>query len=201
MSRRPSATTRIGGEVAGRRAVLAGLGVVGAEALAACSSGGSSASSTPADSTASPSATTPEPAPTSAPASTSAAPASTSAAPAPTTASAAPTESAAATSTAAVPAGFAVAEREIPVGGGEYYEREAVIITQPTAGNYKAFSSVCTHQGCPVTRIITGGLMVCPCHGSRFSITDGSVLRGPATEPLAAKKVTVFRGAVYVAPS
>jgi Rieske Fe-S protein len=63
-------------------------------------------------------------------------------------------------------------------------------VTQPTKGEFKAFSAICTHQGCPVNAV-TGGEIVCPCHGSHFSITDGSPTSGPAAKPLAARKVTV----------
>ncbi|GGJ55628.1 Rieske (2Fe-2S) protein [Streptomyces brasiliensis] len=79
---------------------------------------------------------------------------------------------------------------EIPEGGGKIFKDQGVVVTQPTAGTYKAFSSKCTHQGCAVTSI-TGGAIVCPCHGSQFSVEDGSVKKGPATQPLASENVTV----------
>ena len=58
------------------------------------------------------------------------------------------------------------------------------MITQPQAGSFKAFTAVCTHQGCIVSTV-SGGTINCPCHGSKFSIKDGSVVNGPATRPLA----------------
>lgn len=70
------------------------------------------------------------------------------------------------------------------------YKDQDVVVTQPTEGVFKAFSSVCTHQGCAVSSI-KDGAMVCPCHNSLFSIADGSVISGPATEPLPEKTVTV----------
>jgi Rieske Fe-S protein len=63
-------------------------------------------------------------------------------------------------------------------------------VTQPKAGEFKAFSAFCTHAQCWVTAVKDGAID-CPCHGSRFSMTDGSVLNGPALQPLAAKSVTV----------
>ena len=63
------------------------------------------------------------------------------------------------------------------------------MITQPTAGDFKAFSSICTHQNCPVADVTD--TINCTCHGSRFSITDGSVLNPPATNPLGERNVTV----------
>jgi Rieske Fe-S protein len=77
---------------------------------------------------------------------------------------------------------------EVPEGGGKVFGD--VVVTQPTAGEFKAFSSKCTHQGCAV-RDVKDGVIICPCHDSRFSATDGSVQKGPATEPLAAAGITV----------
>jgi nitrite reductase/ring-hydroxylating ferredoxin subunit len=79
---------------------------------------------------------------------------------------------------------------EVPVGGGKIFAAEKVVVTQPTAGDFKAFSAVCTHQGCVVAEI-KGKDIDCTCHGSKFSIEDGSVVTGPATKPLEALKVTV----------
>ena len=71
-------------------------------------------------------------------------------------------------------------------------------MTQPTAGQYKAFSAVCTHQGCTVAKV-EGGTIDCPCHGSKFHIADGSVAAGPAPSPLPAQKITVAGGEVTLA--
>jgi Rieske Fe-S protein len=79
---------------------------------------------------------------------------------------------------------------DIPVGSGKIYEDEKVVVTQPTAGEFKAFSAICTHQGCAVTKI-ADGTIDCPCHGSKFSIEDGAVEDGPAPKPLPEKTVTV----------
>ncbi|GAA3708956.1 Rieske (2Fe-2S) protein [Terrabacter ginsenosidimutans] len=79
---------------------------------------------------------------------------------------------------------------EIPVGGGKIFADTRTVVTQPTAGSFKAFDSTCTHQGCPVTSIV-GQQIVCPCHGSAFDVATGDVVNGPATSPLAPKKVTV----------
>ena len=58
-----------------------------------------------------------------------------------------------------------------------------VVVTQPKAGDFKAFSSTCTHMSCQVTSI-SDGRIACPCHGSSYSIVDGSVKGGPAPRPL-----------------
>ncbi|GHA84380.1 Rieske (2Fe-2S) protein [Streptomyces termitum] len=72
---------------------------------------------------------------------------------------------------------------DIPVGGGKVLADRGVVITQPKAGEFKAFSSKCTHAGCAVGEVRDGAI-VCPCHQSRFDISDGSVKGGPATAPL-----------------
>jgi len=79
---------------------------------------------------------------------------------------------------------------DIPVGGGKIFAAAGVIITQPTAGTFKAFSDICTHQGSAIDQVYDG-VMECPLHHSEFSIKDGSVVQGPATQPLPEKTVTV----------
>lgn len=86
--------------------------------------------------------------------------------------------------------GATVATADVPVGGGTILQGQQVVVTQPAQGDFKAFSAICTHQGCTVTGV-TNGEIVCPCHGSHFSIKDGSPVSGPAQSALAAKKVSV----------
>ncbi|MDT0265751.1 Rieske (2Fe-2S) protein [Streptomyces sp. DSM 44915] len=83
-----------------------------------------------------------------------------------------------------------VATSEVPVGGGTILTDPQVVVTQPTEGEFVAFSSICTHQGCPVSQIAEGAI-ICTCHNSRFDIRDGSVLEGPAMAPLPAEPITV----------
>ena len=85
--------------------------------------------------------------------------------------------------------GTTVAKADVPVGGGKILSDAKVVVTQPTAGSFKAFSAICTHAGCTVGSVADGEI-VCPCHGSHFSIKDGSVTTGPAPSPLPAKTVT-----------
>jgi nitrite reductase/ring-hydroxylating ferredoxin subunit len=86
-------------------------------------------------------------------------------------------------------AGNSVKKADVPVGGGVIMQNANFVVTQPTAGTYKAFSNVCTHQGCPVSEI-TNGAIVCTCHGSLVSVKDGSAISGPARRALAAATVT-----------
>jgi Rieske Fe-S protein len=146
-----------------RRGVLAGVGLVGlAGAVSACTSSGSPAG-TGGGANGGTGAGTPA---------TSAAPA-------------ASTQAAAGNGTSAL-----AATSEIPVGSGKIFTPEKVVVTQPVSGDFKAFSAVCTHMGCIVNQI-SDGTIDCPCHGSQFSIKDGSVVGGPAPSPLAAEAIKV----------
>jgi len=87
---------------------------------------------------------------------------------------------------------------DIPVNGGKIFAAEKVVVTQPTAGQVKAFSTTCTHQGCAVSKV-ENGVIICPCHDSRFKISDGSPTGGPATKPLQSKSVKVENGQVVLA--
>jgi nitrite reductase/ring-hydroxylating ferredoxin subunit len=84
----------------------------------------------------------------------------------------------------------AIAKASIPVGGGKVFPDQQVVVTQPTAGSFKAFSAVCTHAGCVVAEVSQGAIH-CPCHGSAFDAATGAVRQGPATQPLPEKTVTV----------
>ncbi len=79
---------------------------------------------------------------------------------------------------------------DIPEGGGKVFADQKVVVVQPKAGEFKAYSAICTHQGCPV-KSIADGVINCPCHNSNFNIADGSVKSGPAKQPLPAVQITV----------
>jgi len=82
------------------------------------------------------------------------------------------------------------ATADVPVGGGVVVKADKIVVTQPKKGEFKAFSAVCTHAGCVVAEVANGTIN-CPCHGSKYSIVDGSVVAGPAPKPLPAKAVAV----------
>jgi Rieske Fe-S protein len=153
-----------------RRAVVASAGgVVAAGLLTAC--GGGSTATAPA-----------APAPA-----------------APAAPSEAASEPSAAGGSAASSSGTALgATSEVPVGGGKVYADKDVVVTQPTAGEFKAFSATCTHQGCKV-KTVTDGQIVCPCHNSKFAVADGSVTSGPAKRPLPTKSVSVDGDSIVLA--
>ena len=85
---------------------------------------------------------------------------------------------------------------DIPEGGGKVVGD--VVVTQPKAGEFKAFSSKCTHQGCAV-KSVADGIINCPCHNSKFDASDGSVKAGPATSPLPPATITVEGDSIKLA--
>ena len=164
--------------LATRRGMLAGVGLVGlAGAITACGSGGSSMSAAVAD-----------------PATSSGMGASS-----PTSAAASAPASASSASSAmgGSAAGALTATSAIPVGGGKIFAAQTTVVTQPSAGQFKVFSAVCTHMGCIVNQIADGRID-CPCHGSEYSITDGAVLAGPAPRPLPAKTIKITGDSIFL---
>ena len=92
------------------------------------------------------------------------------------------------------PAGGGIATSDVPVGGGII--EDDTVITQPTKGDFKAFSATCTHQGCLVTSI-SDGFIICPCHGSHFAIDTGEpTSESLATAPLGTVDITVSGGQI-----
>jgi Rieske Fe-S protein len=151
-----------------RRALLAGAGVTCAAVLAGCStSDANNGGSTPATGGA----------------------ASSAAGSAPATGGSAATASSAA-------AGALATTSQIPDGGGKIIDGVNIVITQPQTGSFRAFTAICTHQGCIVSSV-SNGTINCPCHGSKYSIKDGSVVHGPAPSPLAAIAIKVEGTSIF----
>lgn len=87
---------------------------------------------------------------------------------------------------------------DIPVGGGVVLLQDNIVVTQPAAGEFRAFSAVCPHLGCMLDKV-ANGTIDCPCHGSTFRISDGAVVTGPATRPLTTVAITVAHGMISIA--
>lgn len=75
-----------------------------------------------------------------------------------------------------------VATSKVPVGGGVILPEENVVVTQPAKGTFEGFSATCTHQGCILANVAAGTIN-CGCHGSQFSIANGSNVAGPNGSP------------------
>lgn len=84
------------------------------------------------------------------------------------------------------------------MGGGTIFKDQKVVVTQPTAGQFKCFSAICTHNGCTVGSV-ANGTIDCPCHGSKFNVADGSVAKGPATKPLPEQPIKVDGDSISLA--
>jgi Rieske Fe-S protein len=85
---------------------------------------------------------------------------------------------------------------QVPEGGGLILDKDKIVLTRDSSGDVHAFSSICTHQGCPVNSV-SGGAISCPCHGSQFDASSGAVLAGPAPRPLPPVAVTIQDDAIY----
>jgi nitrite reductase/ring-hydroxylating ferredoxin subunit len=92
-----------------------------------------------------------------------------------------------------------VESSKVPVGGGIKVESSAgvLMIVQPTRGKFSAFSAICTHAGCEVSRA-TAQAIICTCHDSRFSTSDGDVISGPAGRPLRNFPVVERNGMLFL---
>ncbi len=66
------------------------------------------------------------------------------------------------------------------------------ILVANVNGDYFAVGNICTHRGCHLSEgILTGTRVQCPCHGSTFDVTTGSLVRGPAKNPEPSFKINV----------
>lgn len=92
---------------------------------------------------------------------------------------------------------------DVPKGGTATFQDPASgdpsFVVAAADGSFRGFSGVCTHAGCTVAP--SGSEFVCPCHGARFSMVDGSATRGPAESPLASIAIAVGSdGQLYANP-
>ncbi|MER6912817.1 Rieske (2Fe-2S) protein [Streptomyces sp. NPDC000594] len=87
----------------------------------------------------------------------------------------------------------------VPVGGAKLYREQKLIVSCPKKGEYKAFSAQCTHAGCALDKIVANEGN-CPCHGSRFDVTTGKALNGPATVPLPEVPIKAEGGVLIAGP-
>lgn len=86
-----------------------------------------------------------------------------------------------------------IAATEVPVGSAVFVGD--IIIAQPTEGTFVAYSRSCPHQGQTIDKI-EGDSVRCSAHNSKFSLADGSVIQGPARDPMVAGEATESDGNV-----
>ncbi|WP_181806541.1 Rieske (2Fe-2S) protein [Streptomyces shenzhenensis] len=91
------------------------------------------------------------------------------------------------------------AESEVAKGGAQLYREHNVVVSRTADGALKAYSTICTHAGCPINKL-QGTTLVCPCHGSEFDALTGKVVRSPATEPLDELPVKAANGRIVAGP-
>ncbi|MEU2058665.1 Rieske (2Fe-2S) protein [Streptomyces sp. NPDC013455] len=92
------------------------------------------------------------------------------------------------------------AESEVARGGATLYRDHNVVVSRGEDGTLKAYSTVCTHAGCPINKL-QGTTLVCPCHGSEFDAVTGEVVQAPATEPLTELRVKAANGRIVAGPA
>ncbi|MFD7285767.1 Rieske (2Fe-2S) protein [Streptomyces sp. NPDC059863] len=91
------------------------------------------------------------------------------------------------------------AAADVPVGGAKLYRDQRLVVSCPAKGEYKAFSAQCTHAGCLLEKL-EGTVGDCPCHGSKFDVTTGKAIQGPATASLPEVPVTAEGGKLIAGP-
>jgi 3-phenylpropionate/trans-cinnamate dioxygenase ferredoxin subunit len=95
----------------------------------------------------------------------------------------------------------AVGRSRIPLlkAAGIGRAKEGRITLANVAGTVYAIDDSCTHRGCSLgDGKLDGTTVQCACHGSRFDVTSGAVVRGPAEDPVRSYPVHVANGEVQV---
>ncbi|MFD7461612.1 MULTISPECIES: Rieske (2Fe-2S) protein [unclassified Streptomyces] len=91
------------------------------------------------------------------------------------------------------------AESEVAKGGARLYREHNVVVSRDEKGTLKAYSTICTHASCPISKL-EGTRLTCFCHGSEFDATTGEVLAPPATVPLTELEVRSDNGRIVAGP-
>ncbi|MFF5854036.1 ubiquinol-cytochrome c reductase iron-sulfur subunit [Streptomyces sp. NPDC012751] len=91
-------------------------------------------------------------------------------------------------------------ESEVAKGEAKLYRDHNVVVSRDQDGALKAYSTICTHAGCPINKL-QGTTLICPCHGSQFDAVTGKVVQSPATEPLVELSVKAADGRIVAGPA
>ena len=80
-------------------------------------------------------------------------------------------------------------------------ERELIVLSK-LDGEIYAINEMCGHSNGPLADgFVDGDQIECPWHGSRFCLTTGEVMQGPATEPVARYAVRVEGDDIFLGPA
>ena len=80
-------------------------------------------------------------------------------------------------------------------------DRKLRISIARVADRLYAFDDLCTcsREGCPLSGgLLTCTTIMCQCHGSRFDITTGVAITGPATQALNVYEVREVEGSIQL---
>lgn len=97
----------------------------------------------------------------------------------------------------AVTVDLAVASTLAAAGGWTLVTAAKVLIVNLGNNNFNALTSVCTHSQCDRNWTFNSNVFTCTCHGSRFN-ANGSVVNGPATQPLSSYPASVNNNVLTV---
>ena len=95
---------------------------------------------------------------------------------------------------------FATEIGAVPVGAMVAVDVEGrKIAVANVDGALFAFDDACTHRHCSLAKgRLSGKTVTCECHGSQFDVTTGTVLRGPAAQPVRSYRVGLHDGHVQI---
>ncbi|MFC1792603.1 ubiquinol-cytochrome c reductase iron-sulfur subunit [Planctomycetota bacterium] len=75
--------------------------------------------------------------------------------------------------------------------------KEKILVVHRGGGKLSAVSAICTHKGCNVNYDMKLGRIVCPCHGSQYSL-EGQIIKGPSELPLKQYNVETDDGQIVI---
>lgn len=85
-------------------------------------------------------------------------------------------------------------KRKILVNG------ESILLFYMGGERFMAFQNYCPHLGCDLSKvgIIIREELICQCHFTHFSVTDGKVRKGATKNPIKVFRTSVRDGKVYI---
>ena len=94
----------------------------------------------------------------------------------------------------------AIPEADVPDDSPVAVEAEGrQVMLYRHRGNLYALDNICSHAGGLLSRGAVADLTVtCPLHGSRFTLSDGCIVRGPASQPQPVLRTRIRNGWIEV---